>query len=443
MAKTCSSLALCLFVVAACAVLFVPIPAALAGPVPGDPNPIQTEGMCFATYGFTVNTTTYSNVTLDVHDISDLVNKCRENDFALALDVWVNGSNSYRNLNGTATRRRIAKSVVENTFTDEDWYTAAIDYFANDPYLGGNVSRYLGKYIEDALRGEGMFSNMCKGVRAAVVKAGMLFYPLLYFYHEVDAAVKTMRGINAGTTSAEAINRLNSGFIEAQDAWACYYAPNAAYGQRNPVIAAGNTFSGSRVATGYNAWDVQISLDRFFSDQYNDSLINQKMLALSKVIYKRIARGLAKTLDADKVAGAVTAIRLEQQLLLNLRQVQLTVKAIYEACQGSGTPTWHCSDCSKGKQLWAAAWTHWRLAEPTFRNKNLTDSLGTTPVTVDKLVGVRDMLHPDRVEASKHSPSRTQCNDVYNAIQGIMNSFGYSGDYSWASVMGRRRNLWA
>lgn len=59
-----------LLIVVAAAWLLACLPAGLAGPVPGDPNPVQTTGMCFATYGFTVNTTTYSNVTLDVRSMS-------------------------------------------------------------------------------------------------------------------------------------------------------------------------------------------------------------------------------------------------------------------------------------------------------------------------------------------------------------------------------------
>lgn len=72
----------------------------------------------------------------------------------------------------------------------------------------------LTRHCREALNGTGRFQGACTGVRAETVKAGMLFYPILYFYHEIDAAIKTMRGIAAGTAPAAARDPLYSGLGE-------------------------------------------------------------------------------------------------------------------------------------------------------------------------------------------------------------------------------------
>lgn len=87
--------------------------------------------------------------------------------------------------------------------------------------------------------------------------------------------------------------------------------------------------------------------------------------------------------------------------------------------------------------LQAAAWTHWRMAEPTLQNINFAP--GNTPI-IDRtrLSGVRDMLAPDRVG---NRPTKDQCKAVYEAIQGIMSDFKYPTGYSWETVIGRCKRL--
>jgi hypothetical protein len=49
----------------------------------------------------------------------------------------------------------------------------------------------------------------------------------------------------------------------------------------------------------------------------------------------------------------VTILRRQAEQLLNLRQVQLTVRAVYQACTNSGFLK-SCNDCSRGKKLWVS-----------------------------------------------------------------------------------------
>eukprot|EP00775_Hariotina_reticulata_P007295 gene7295-7508_t len=332
-----------------------------ASPVPGDAHP--TVGLTFNGFLFSVNVTTYANTSMDVRDMHAMLDA---NDFAGAEKVYREGKNSWRNQLTTPQVMRVPKLVIARDYGTEAFYTLASKYYSN---LG---NRYLDAPLSDALAGAGEYASggPLAAVRAAVAKAWMLFYPVLYYYHEIDAG---WRSILANNVPSNVLGAK----AEAQDAVGCYLAPSV--------------ISGGRAAPGYNPWDVSAEVSKYYCttemntrEQVPTSKVNvlfhTNSIAINNLFDAAIASNSSLPLDA------FADLRRKQQRLLNINQ--------------------------------AAAWAHWRLVQPT------VFSMG---VVREQLEAINTDLHPSSWTpiANKKYLLALHLSKLHRALRGVAVRAGY------------------
>jgi hypothetical protein len=316
-----------------------------------------------------VPVTAYANTSLDVAQIIRSISKSKP-DWATALDIYVNGKNSFRNIETGIMR--IMSLVMERNYGKEEYFAAAQAYY-------GEVT-YASRPLSDALTASGDFADGakwgCCGVRQGYASALSRFYGPLYFYHEADAGVlKAAKG------------DLQAAFDELDDAVACLLAPRV-------VSKGGNLKISGRVAPSYNFWDWSTKIAKGACAVKSGKADTTKKLMATFKASKAIVDP-ATTTDpvAASIAYAAKAIEASRDIATTFVRASLaSAKSAGSTYRKRATATKCSSSCGVSKMHLAQAHAYWYIAE---------SALARLGAPADQLKAVRDMVDPSLVSAGR------------------------------------------
>jgi hypothetical protein len=238
----------------------------------------------------------HAKVSLDVCDVNAALPGDGELDFDEAARIYAEGGNS---LNGDGSARTLQGFATGER--DEPLWDTAVEHFGSESYLDD--------FVTEALEGTGGFADATEGARRqAVTKAVQYHIPVMWAFHEIDAAAEKLAAGETDPASGAPHN--------VDEAWAFLHgeapdcAPYLAGSRRGEEFGTGEAANEEALAANEAMRDAAVEGDEAAFEEAYDRFVDavlvpyvQGALKYSQVTADDVAAGDAEAAAAHQAEG--------------------------------------------------------------------------------------------------------------------------------------------